>query len=692
MILYDERRQPVDLGASIGRGGEAVVYRLNGQPQRLAKVYEPAPRPNYARKLTWMLEHPPANPTSTLGHASLAWPDGLLFDSKRQLKGYCMPFIRRSAALLDVFNPRRRAALLPQFDRRYLHRVARNLSAALSALHASGYVAGDLNESNVLVTATALVTLIDADSFQVIEDRNSQQIIHPCPVGKLEYTPPELQGKRLAEVVRYPEHDAFGLGVLIFQLLMEGSHPFRAQWLGPGDPPPLEVRISQGAFPYTAAPSLVVIPPKNSLALDTLHPRLVELVRRCFVDGHSDGRLRPTPEQWERAVAEAEKALTTCETGHIYSSHLVGCPVCGKTAAGTAVHPASPAAPQKEPLPTGTGSLAVKIPPPAGPGQAANGAPIFNSAGRGQTVPTGVQNQPPAAASGVIPNYGQPASPGLSTSTRVSQGMARPGGLAGSPASLRPVKAAQWLQSRSAQTISSPASAGMTGTVGGVGLAGRSPRQLRLGQWLWRITYLSMIGGGLGALVGALPGLLMGAAAAFGGIELNWMLLLPLGGALGGGWRGWAPGQRVGRWVDRTVGWRQVVEGLGMVFGAIVGLAVGIVLVWAIVPVFVFPFLGARIGRRAGNWLWQVGLPVGWPQIWAGVAAVCMAAAGWVIAGAAGAGGLAGFGPLIFSGLAEAGVRPLLTTILSAAFNSGLGGFTAGLFSDLVARFLGLVD
>ena len=34
-----------------------------------------------------------------------------------------------------------------------------------------------------------------------------------------------------------------GLGVLIFQLLMEGNHPFRAQWLGQNDPPPVEDRL-----------------------------------------------------------------------------------------------------------------------------------------------------------------------------------------------------------------------------------------------------------------------------------------------------------------------------------------------------------------------------------------------------------------------------------------------------------------
>ena len=197
MIVYDAQRRPYELGVGIGQGGEATVYRMVGQQDRLAKIYEPEPRPNYAGKLNWMVNHPPENPTQQLAHASLAWPGGLLFDSRWRLKGYWMPYIQRTVPLLEVFNPRRRVTVLPQFDRRYLLRTARNLAAAFSALHSSGYVAGDLNESNVLVTPTALVTLIDTDSFQVPEDRDGNLVIHPCPVGKPDYTPPELQGKSL---------------------------------------------------------------------------------------------------------------------------------------------------------------------------------------------------------------------------------------------------------------------------------------------------------------------------------------------------------------------------------------------------------------------------------------------------------------------------------------------------------------
>ena len=62
----------------------------------------------------------------------------------------------------------------------------------------------------------ALVTLVDSDSFQVtVGDK-----IYRCTVGKTEYTPPELQGTRFADIDRGADHDPFALAILIFQLLM----------------------------------------------------------------------------------------------------------------------------------------------------------------------------------------------------------------------------------------------------------------------------------------------------------------------------------------------------------------------------------------------------------------------------------------------------------------------------------------
>jgi len=266
-----------------------------------------------------------------------------------------MPYIKEAAPILVVFNPRRRSEALPQFDRRYLHRTACNLATAIGALHQSNYVVGDLNESNILVKSSALVSLIDSDSFQAQELNGDQMITYPCPVAKPEYTPPELQGKHLSSTVRTPEQDAFGLGVLIFQLLMEGNHPFRAQWLGKGDPPPIEERIAIGAFPYTTTPGVPVRPPKYVPDLDLLHPAITELIRRCFIDGHQDPQQRPEASAWERAIAKAEKSLIQCPHQHVYSDHLPACPTChaqrvssrGSAQSTTASHPADSKAQSK---------------------------------------------------------------------------------------------------------------------------------------------------------------------------------------------------------------------------------------------------------------------------------------------------------------------------------------------------------
>jgi DNA-binding helix-hairpin-helix protein with protein kinase domain len=328
MNVYNARRQPVDLGAEIGRGGEATVYKLAVQPALLAKIYHGRAREGYAEKLAWMQANPPDDPTRAQGHASIAWPNDLLYDGSSSLVGYVMVHVQNAVPLLQVFNPRSRAKTLPNFNRRYLHRAARNLAAALGALHASNYIVGDLNESNVMVTPSALITLIDTDSFQVQRRVGSKPVLHPCPVGKPEYTPPELQGKTFAQVPRQAEHDRFGLAVLIFQLLMEGNHPFRAQWLGSGDPPAVEDRIRDGAWPYARWPKLPVAPPRGGPGVETLHPGLVKLARQTFVDGHDDPRARPLPEEWESALTTAERALVTCGQGHLYSRHLGDCPEC----------------------------------------------------------------------------------------------------------------------------------------------------------------------------------------------------------------------------------------------------------------------------------------------------------------------------------------------------------------------------
>lgn len=687
MIVYDAQRRPVQLGEVIGHGGEATVYQVATQPGNLAKIYEPAPRPNYAGKLAWMVEHPPDNPTQSLGHSSLAWPGGLIFDSRRKLQGYWMPYIQHAVPILEVFNPRRREKVLPEFDRRYLLRTARNLAVALGALHRSGYVAGDINESNVLVTPAALVTLIDTDSFQVREEHNGRSTVYPCPVGKPEYTPPELQNQPLPEVIRQPDHDNFGLAVLIFQLLMEGSHPFRAQWLGTGDPPPLETRIANGAYPYVKSPAYPVLPPKNAFGIETLHPWLVELFYRCFVDGHRDPRWRPGPDLWVRALTEAEQALVCCSQGHYYSSHLSECPYCPalqKRAARTAPGPHSTAA---RPQAVYSASTA-RSPWTSQPNR---GASSFS--------------QPkPAAAS---------ASPGVSPAATAPQ------------ASSGPAKQTAWVNSSgrfftsfpyyrpltgaasASSGVSRAASGGPSGSPSAFGIPGmmtsgvlraRSPLQPgAIGAWIRRRALKSLaVGSWQGALVGAVPGIIIGLYNWASGSALAWGLIFAIGGVLGGLRRGWAPGHKISALIDRYLGWKIFWQGLGLIAGLLIGGALGLTLIWAVIPVILGMALGARGGLFLGGQIWKLGNRFGWEHIWGVISGLGFGAFGYGVAQLISLVGGNAFETNLVNGLLPFANNGSFTWAaiwaMAGAASGIISGAIAGILTDLITRLSGLVN
>jgi DNA-binding helix-hairpin-helix protein with protein kinase domain len=327
--LDDHKNLILNLAASLGHGGEARVYALPNDENLVAKIYH-QPTSVHAQKLATMIANPPDNPTAALGHISIAWPVDLLqaVDNSDKVIGFLMPRIQRMRSIIDFYNPKTRRQHCPMFNYQYLHRTARNLAAAVAALHARGYCIGDVNESNILVSDTALVTLVDTDSFQVRDPQ--QKITYRCEVGKPEFTPPELQGKTFAECDRTIEHDLFGLAVLIFQLLMEGTHPFNGIFLGAGEPPPYEARILAGHFTYSQQRRVPYTPPRISPPLSILHPQLQELFIRCFEEGHLNPQRRPSAQTWLAALAEAENELVTCTANnqHRYGKHLKSCPWC----------------------------------------------------------------------------------------------------------------------------------------------------------------------------------------------------------------------------------------------------------------------------------------------------------------------------------------------------------------------------
>jgi DNA-binding helix-hairpin-helix protein with protein kinase domain len=216
---------PLTLGPELGRGGEATIYALTDHPERALKLYRRSD-PERGAKLRAMLAHAPDDPGRAGGHVAIAWPEALV-EADGEVVGFTMPRLdlRRSLPLHQLYHPGSRRRRAPTLDWRYLVRIARNLCRVVAALHRSGYVIGDLNESNILVSNRALVTLVDLDSVQV----RAGGRLYRCPVGKAEYQPPELQGRNLREAVRREAHDRYGLAILIFLLLMD-RHRSKRTW------------------------------------------------------------------------------------------------------------------------------------------------------------------------------------------------------------------------------------------------------------------------------------------------------------------------------------------------------------------------------------------------------------------------------------------------------------------------------
>lgn len=270
----------ISIGRRLGRGGEGAVFEVNAET--VAKIYRaPVDRSttrgiNTERKLGAMVAKPPPSRDSD-GNVALAWPSDLLYyhdgPSSGLMAGFTMPKLNLSqyAEIINYLNPslQRRNPNIPNQNElleEMLQVIIRNILTILSGIHQRDYVIGDINERNIVVHETGRIAFLDADSFQVQEGGGR---IHRCAVGREEYQGPRVielsQGncttpncpfdhhtdrkRQYACFDRIKSDDYFAIGVILFQMLMMGTHPFNAR----GVEATFRERIARRAFPYESA-------------------------------------------------------------------------------------------------------------------------------------------------------------------------------------------------------------------------------------------------------------------------------------------------------------------------------------------------------------------------------------------------------------------------------------------------------
>lgn len=305
--------RPVRLGERVGRGGEGEVFVLADRPDQAIKLYG---RPDDRRREK--IEAMVAAGLSTRSDL-VAFPLAVVQGPGGAFAGFAMRMVRGHKPLFELYAPGARKVAFPDADYRFLVRAAANVAVAVAKVHEAGAVVGDINHSGILVSDKATAALIDADSFQFGER-------YLCRVGVPEYTPPELQSRRLDGIVRTPEHDAFGLAIVVFQLLFMGRHPFVGRYRGSGDMP-IERAIAEHRFVYSTKGRSDMSPPPGTARLQDFPDEIGAMFEAAF---GSNPSARPRAPRWTEALRRLEGGLSRCSQNdiHYFPSAAGGCSWC----------------------------------------------------------------------------------------------------------------------------------------------------------------------------------------------------------------------------------------------------------------------------------------------------------------------------------------------------------------------------
>jgi DNA-binding helix-hairpin-helix protein with protein kinase domain len=320
MAYVTDQAATVALRSAFARGAVGDLYEIIGETEYVAKIYHKPLNERAERKLRALIDFMPKDLLDLL-----AWPLTTLRPGPGEpIRGVVMRRIEGMHSLYDLDSPSQRRLSFPHADWKFLLRVARNCAALVNAVHQAGIVLGDVQTGRFLVDEDGDVQLVDCDSCQITVGEETFHCLRITP----QYRAPELQNAPLEAFPQTTNHDAFGLAVVIYRLLMMGRHPF-VGYQG-ADKMTIARAIEEYRFALGSnALSLVMTPPPHAPMLKDLTPEVANYFVRAFDRGSQREGARPTAAQWVDALAAMERQLRPCpaDPGHQQINNG-GCPWC----------------------------------------------------------------------------------------------------------------------------------------------------------------------------------------------------------------------------------------------------------------------------------------------------------------------------------------------------------------------------
>ncbi|MBE0496951.1 MAG: hypothetical protein IBX45_11100 [Campylobacterales bacterium] len=262
----------------ISSGGEGVIYSTT-IPSLVCKIYHKDKLTiSRKNKIELMI-------TRRIQTAGICWPvDFVTFNGV--FVGYLMPFAQGKPIQTTVFTKPALLRNFPSWNRGDLADLAISFTEKINVLHSYNIIVGDINPLNVLVDKDKNLYFVDTDSYQVEN--------FPCPVGTINFTAPEIQGRDYGKFLRTKEHEFFAVATMIFMILFPGKSPYSQQGGGmPGE------NIRNKNFPYRCDNESDGIPPEGSWGF--IWANLTKNLRKAFCETFRQDN-RKTPDEWKKLL------------------------------------------------------------------------------------------------------------------------------------------------------------------------------------------------------------------------------------------------------------------------------------------------------------------------------------------------------------------------------------------------------
>lgn len=308
----------------LGKGGQASVYKIttSGYENYCIKIYKDnsSAKNNYSR-IVYMIENPPQAFNQSGNNFRICWPTALAYDMQKNFIGYIMPLAfqnSRNLKILEVYNAKP-ISQQPKyknypdwFDKYELDsavglknriKMLCNWAIAMHSLHMTNkYVIIDIKPENVMATSSGKISIVDTDSFQILENG---KILFPGPAYTPGYFPPE--GKIIHQNKgAFPTYCDYFAAAICFYKILTGVHPYGGTIKkSPYDKLENDEEfINAGLFAYGDKKNYLEFNKSFNLHknFDNLSPAIQKLFIRAF---GSDPNARPNLEEWGKAFYES---------------------------------------------------------------------------------------------------------------------------------------------------------------------------------------------------------------------------------------------------------------------------------------------------------------------------------------------------------------------------------------------------